>query len=160
MKVHLGGSRSVLEGYANVDKYLAFRKEVIQDDAFDFMKRQGDGTVEHVVSRHMIEHLPRTRAIGLVQQCFRAMMRGAEIFIECPNIRYAMQQYLDCEDSRLLNSIFGIQRHGGDYHLWGYTPESLTALLEGAGFKVIYVGPDGAMQRKPEAGIQIRAVKP
>jgi predicted SAM-dependent methyltransferase len=159
IKVHLGGSRTVLPGYVNIDKYLAFRDEVTQDDALDFMKRQAPGTVEHVVTKHMIEHLPRVRADLLIAECFRSMMSGAEILIECPNIRYAIRKFSE-EEGDWLNDIFGLQRHGGDYHLWGYTPESLRALLEKHGFEVTYVGPDSAMQRTPEAGIQIRGVKP
>jgi predicted SAM-dependent methyltransferase len=160
IKVHLGGSRTVLEDYVNIDKYLAFRHEVTQDDAVDFMKRQPAESVEHVITKHMIEHLPRERADGLIRYCFQAMIRGAEIFIECPNVRYGMQRFLEDENGHWLNDVFGLQRHGGDYHLWGYTPESLRALLEKHGFEVTYVGPDSAMQRTPEAGIQIRAVKP
>jgi predicted SAM-dependent methyltransferase len=159
MKVHLGGSRTVLPGYVNVDKYLAFRGEVTQDDALDFMRKQPDNSVERVVTRHMIEHLPRARADRLVHECFRAMKPGGELVIECPDIRYSMRKFLD-EGGVWLNSIFGLQRHGGDYHLWGYTPETLRALLEKYGFAVVHVGPDSGMQRKPEAGIQIRGVKP
>jgi len=159
MKVHLGGSRTVLPDYVNVDKYLAFRGEVTQDDAVDFMKRQPDDSVEHIVTKHMIEHLPRVRADALISHCFRTMKSGCEIFIECPNIRYVVEKFIE-EGDQWLNSIYGLQRNGGDYHLWGYTPESLRALLEKHGFEVKYVGLDSAMQRNPKNGIQIRAVKP
>jgi len=159
MKVHLGGSRTVLPGYVNVDKYLAFRGEVTQDDALDFMRKLPPDSVEHVVTKHMIEHLPRVRADLLIYECFRTMKSGAELLIECPDVRYAMRRFLE-EGGEWLNDIFGLQRHGGDYHLWGYTPETLRALLEKRGFQVVHVGPDSAMQRTPEAGIQIRGVKP
>ena len=158
MKIHLGGSRTVLKDYVNVDKYLAMRDEVVQDDALDFMRKQGPGTVEKVVTKHMIEHLPRERADALVGQCFKKMKKGGELHIECPDLLEGIKHYL--EDPRFITSIFGLQRHGGDHHLWGYTKETLRALLEKHGFQIIHEGRGGNYQRRNQECLKIVGRKP
>lgn len=158
IKVHLGGSRTVMPDYVNVDKYLAFRDEVTQDDALDFMRKQGPGTVEHVVTKHMIEHMSKVRADVLVGECFRALKSKCEIIIECPDLDEAVRLYL--EDPGFITTIFGLQRHGGDYHLWGYTKKTLRELLEKHGFEIVEECTGANYQRSKEHCLRIVGRKP
>ena len=72
-KIQLGSGWHHMEGFVNVDKYVGHRTHGfdVQADAGEYMKEVPAGTVNEIISNHMIEHLHRERAVRLMTLCFR-----------------------------------------------------------------------------------------
>lgn len=91
---------------------------------------------------HVIEHLYYRDAVQLVSQCHDALEPGGMLIMEQPNLEYAAKALLGLVDTpqspRPFHDMFAIYGHqnGNPHyqHLWGYTPDSMTQMLIGAGF--------------------------
>ena len=162
-KVHLGCGWHHMKGYVNVDKYVPHRIHGfdVHCDAGEYMRMVPPGTVEEVISKHMIEHIHRERAVRLMNQCFRAMKSGGRLILECPDLLASCRRFVESDGVADPNGIYGAHRSVGDTHLWGYSQPTLRRLVEEAGFVVEglgggtdrHVGPD-------QPCIRLEAVKP
>lgn len=120
-----------------------------------------NGSVLHVYSSHLLEHLFRDQAAKLLRECHRVMVPGGIIRIIVPDLREAALKYLESlqheraavpaadvfiESLDLAektkgsdNFLLRIYRFFVDKnsHKWAYDEHSLKALLEAAGFEDI-----------------------
>lgn len=129
-KLHLGCGSRRLDGFVNVDHRPTRATDYVANIAKLPCK---PGTVERIEAYHVIEHLPRPAAPGILAHWHALLAPGGVIALECPDFAQDIADWLAGDEDRLL-CVFGRQRFKGDAHHWGYTAESLCALLEEVGF--------------------------
>ena len=106
-------------------------------------------SVEHIYSRHTIEHLTLYEANKTFKEWYRVLKIGATINIIVPDLKFHAKQLLGIAESNSNSPIkstldhamagfYGWQRRdrGGlvDLHKWGYTEESLSDTLKSHNF--------------------------
>ena len=130
VKLHLGCGKQRLDGFVNVDRRPSKAADYIGDIAKLPCR---PGTVDRIEAYHVIEHIPRPQVEEILHRWLEWLQPGGTIVLECPDLAQDAAEWLTGNEERLF-SIFGRQRFSGDAHHWGYTAESLSALLEQIGF--------------------------
>lgn len=143
MKLNIGCGDGRREGFVGVD----IRAGVdIVCAAWEVLDHVSPGSVEEIYSRHMIEHLTREEARRALLVWREALCGGGRLEILAPDLAYHCRQIIDEPDEpsafrpsisgmeHALCSIYGWQQHEHDLHRWGYTHDTLTALLQECGF--------------------------
>jgi len=112
-----------------------------------------DATVRYIYSSHMIEHMPRWQGLALVKECRRVLMPDGVLRLATPDLAQVVDAYrggvkggaataadafmgglgtfIEQPGSRLQRLL---QRLFVAPHQWLYDEQSLTLLLEEAGF--------------------------
>ncbi len=80
MKLNLGSGWHYLKGYTNVDLH---HDADVKADLRDFEAE--DGSVEMILTTHVIEHFTKDDGIDLLKRCFRWLEPGGRIVIETPD---------------------------------------------------------------------------
>lgn len=145
--VHLGCGQNYLSGWVNVD---ADRKD---EDRIVWDLRNGlpfpDASCSAIFSEHLIEHISRPDAIGLLRECYRVLEPGGVVRMSTPDAEKYLRSYVGDGDflqeimnqrpaETKLDCINRMMREGG-LHLWVYDGESLIALFREAGFEAACV---------------------
>jgi hypothetical protein len=135
LKLNLGCGHIPLEGYVNVD-----RRELA---GVDVVAEVGDlpfeeGAVQEISSAHLLEHFPQEllrrrllpfwRTLLMPGGTFRAVVPDGEAMLA--GVAAGNYSFSDFREV-----LFGSQDYDGDFHFNLFTPDSLCALLEEAGFK-------------------------
>ena len=106
------------------------------------MDQIGDGEFNEVRMHHSLEHLTARAAVSAVAEVHRVLVPGGCFDVEVPDLDRICAAWMDGSESRdgLLQWIYGESIEWQDEHLnahrWGYTAETLIALLSDAGFQV------------------------
>lgn len=129
MRLNLGCGHVPLEGYFNVDLYA--NEADMQGDVL----RCNFQDVEEIVAFHLLEHLSRPDAELLLNRARKWMAPGGTLTVEVPDMRAIFEMGIG---QGWEGYVYGAQEHAGEFHLWGYTVESLVALVEAAGWTVDY----------------------
>jgi predicted SAM-dependent methyltransferase len=113
-----------------------------------------DSSVRYIYTSHMIEHMSRWQALGLIRECARVLVPGGILRIATPDLRVWVGQYLDGDTSRgatpadsFMEKLgtfreepvnrarrFIRRLFSGSVHQWLYDLESLSHLLLEGGF--------------------------
>jgi hypothetical protein len=135
LKLNLGCGHIPLDGYVNVD-----RRELA---GVDVVAEVGDlpfeeGAVQEISSAHLLEHFPQEllrrrllpfwRTLLMPGGTFRAVVPDGEAMLA--GVAAGNYSFSDFREV-----LFGAQDYDGDFHFNLFTPASLCALLEEAGFK-------------------------
>lgn len=155
LKLHLGCGLHRLPGFLNIDIMPSSAVD-LQCDSRRLPLRAG--SVSRIDTYHMIEHLPRHDFIEGLFEWNRVLAEGGTLMIECPDFDATVREYLEGKNFRI-NSIFGLQRHPGDFHLFGYTFESLREILQSLGFRDIRPEPPTDYHAADEPSLRLTAVK-
>jgi SAM-dependent methyltransferase len=122
------------------------------------------GSVAAVYSSHMIEHLDRGEARAFLAEVRRVLSPGGVVRIAAPDLSLLVRDYVARGDAdEFVRSIhMGLDRPAGlrgwarwivvgpRHHLWMYDGESLTRLLNGAGFnEAAIMPPESTMIAEP-----------
>jgi SAM-dependent methyltransferase len=99
--------------------------EVVVEDALAHLQRLEAGAVDAVVAIHLIEHLPSSALVGLVQEAARILGDGGILLLETPN-----------PESVLAGSI---NFHRDPTHERPVHPDTLAFLCENAGFQGVEI---------------------
>ena len=148
MRINLGCGDVHMDGFVNVDIRETEATDVVAD-ASEYLKGLEADSVLQIEMHHVVEHLDKTAVPPLLAQAARVLKSGGFIAIECPN----MGRMPAILTEGALRLIYGGQEHEHDYHKWGYTPQTLGKLVEGAGLRV-----SGNGDWSP--GIRLVGVKP
>jgi len=153
--LHLGCGQRRLEGFLNVD--------IIPSPAVDLLCDSRRlplpaGSVSRIETYHMIEHLPRHDFLEALFEWNRVLEEGGTLVIECPDFDATIKEYMGGKKFRI-NNIFGLQRHPGDYHLFGYTYENLAEILQGLGFREIQQEVPTDYHAPDEPSLRLTAMK-
>ena len=154
VKVSLGAGKHAKAGWLNTDYEPFGGLEIVYLDAtkrFPF----SDSSVDYFYTEHMIEHLPLSSAQSMLKECYRALKSSGKIRIATPDMmqiarllsvsesaevakyaEWALKTFPPIVDksTRLTNCMVfnNFMRDWG--HQFIYDEDTLTALLEGAGF--------------------------
>lgn len=156
VRLHLGCGDRRLQGYVNVDIRKTTAVDVV--GAAECLPYP-DGAVDRIESYHLVEHLPRHALPPMLREWYRVLRPGGRVVIECPDFDRAVAEYLEGNEGRL-DSIFGLQRHAGDAHLFGYNVDRLGRLLAAAGFAEIAAPPARDYHSASEPCLRIECAKP
>lgn len=101
-----------------------------------------DGCADELHSYHFLEHVRAWEALALVREWSRLLRTGGRLILELPNIEAAARNLLaGMNDQMVMWPFYGDPGHMDDFmtHRWGYTPKTVTALLEENGFTKVKV---------------------
>lgn len=102
-----------------------------------------DASVEEIQAFHLFEHLDVARTTAALDEWKRVLAPGGRLILELPNLARCLRVVGTHFDERGVDlamcGIYGyppdIAKNPSDYqHRWGWTPETLRATLELAGF--------------------------
>lgn len=130
MKLLIGAGDTHYEGYETVDYYHTADHTHNLELPLPFDKN----SVEEIVGYHVIEHLDHTKILEAVKSWYRALMIGGKLVLEFPDLDAVLQWCLKEHSTKSLEWLFGTHDRPGQIHKWGYTKESMRALLVAAGF--------------------------
>lgn len=162
LKLNLGCGRMRARGFVNIDLPNDGKINTRSDWPMDLAQDPwpwGPESVDRIESYHMIEHVSRADGEKIIRECFRVMKSGAEIVLECPDLLAACALIVPGNPSRIQH-IYGNQKDAGQFHKWGYSRETLPALLGKVGFKVEEVVDGTDYHQKTEPCMRVVAVKP
>ncbi|OGW53848.1 MAG: hypothetical protein A2Y81_04395 [Nitrospirae bacterium RBG_13_43_8] len=155
LKLHIGCGWKHFNGYINIDLWITDATDLICDVT---RLPWPENAVEVIESYHVIEHISHRRIREALMDWHRVLIPGGKLILECPHFDEAVKEYLSGNVDRLIN-IFGRQRSYGDAHLYGYTPQRLSLLLEDIGFGNIQEGIPQSSQSLDEPSFRIECTK-
>jgi hypothetical protein len=145
MKLHLGCGQRYFEGYVNIDYPLSehsVQQTSIADEYANLLElRYKPGSIEEVRLHHVFEHFPRAVACALLYSWNTWLKKSGTLRIEVPDFEKTGKVALSRFSSKkakavALRHIFGSQEAYWAVHFEGYTPSSLTEVMQLYGFKV------------------------
>jgi predicted SAM-dependent methyltransferase len=143
IKLNLGCGHIPLDGYLNVDqRELPGVDIVAETQTLPFEKEE----VHEIFSAHFLEHFPQEQLCReLLPYFFDLLKPGGRFHAVVPDARAMIQEYtngqLPYEDFREV--MYGTQEYSGNFHYNMFTPDSLTQLLESAGFDKVSIVESG-----------------
>jgi SAM-dependent methyltransferase len=102
-----------------------------------------EGAADEIRAVHVIEHLSRTEWRHAKADWYRVLRPGGRLEIRCPALDVCMNAYLAGEPDRYgivdwwTQTLYGGQRHAGDFHRNGFTAASLCHDLAEEGLHIV-----------------------
>jgi SAM-dependent methyltransferase len=170
IRLNLGSGDKNLPGYVNVDAAPS-RKGVTPDLICDIRQLDlPDQHADEILAIHVIEHFYRWELDDVLADWRRVLKPGGKLILECPNILYAARQLVANpalaagSGKELRSTMWPLYGDPGwrdplMCHRWGYTPESLSAILTAAGFVEVREEPAVFKQGAPR-DMRITGIRP
>lgn len=145
LRLNLGCGDKHLEGYLNVD--IAPSRAGVQPDVICDLQRPttfAPGGADEILAVHVIEHFWYWEVVDILRAWVDLLRPGGRMILECPNLRTACERFLadpvqgsrpDAGGRETMWVFYGDPRWRDPLmvHRWGYTPESLAAVMRQAG---------------------------
>jgi hypothetical protein len=133
LRLNVGAGHVAMEGFVNVDvRELPGIDVVASADSLPFEP----GTVAEIFSSHALEHFPEEQLRRTLLPYWIALLRpGGTLRAVVPDLEAMAAGYRDgaIPFETYRSVTYGGQEYAGDFHLNGFTPDSLAALLAQAG---------------------------
>jgi hypothetical protein len=139
IRLNVGAGHIAKADYLNVDVRELPGIDVvadIRDLPFD------PEEVDEIFSAHVLEHFPMEELRRKILPTWVSLLRDGGTFVAVvPDVASMVRETADgtMPYDDFIRVMYGDQEYEGDFHFAGYTPESLTALLEGAGLSDVVV---------------------
>lgn len=161
LKLNLGCGDKILPDHVNVDvvqSRAGFKPDVLCD--LRRLRPFKDASVDEILSVHVVEHFWRWDIRDTLLEWKRVLKGGSKIVLECPNLEAACRAFLEdpikssaenMDGQRTMWAFYGDPQWRDPYmvHRWGYTPESLKALLLECGYRNVRQEPAQYKLREP-----------
>ena len=144
IKLNLGCGDKILPGYINVD--VASERAGKKPDVISDIRKLtfDDNYADEILSVHVIEHFWRWEVFDILKEWIRVLKPGGRLILECPNLQSACEEFLKSpevksgpgqEGQRTMWVFYGDPRWQDPLmvHRWGYTPHSLSLLMNEVG---------------------------
>ncbi len=141
MKLHLGCGKRNIPGFVNVDlanfPHIDHRTSVTDLSMFD------DGSVELIYASHVFEYFDREQAPTVLSEWHRVLAPGGVLRLAVPDFSALVSVYEETGDVlKITGPLYGRMAVDGDggsviYHRTVYDFDSLSTVLETAGFKSV-----------------------
>lgn len=172
VRLNLGCGDKILPGYVNVDvaaSRMGAKPDVLCD-LRDLSRHFSTGSVDEVLSVHVVEHFWRWEVMEVLQEWVRVLRPGGKMILECPNLLSACTELVNnphsaegmgIEGQKTMWVLYGDPRWRDPLmvHRWGYTPETLSKLLEEVGLVEVRQEPAQFKLREPR-DMRIVGIKP
>lgn len=133
MKLHLGCGPRKIHGFVNIDALGSVFPDLVED-VFSLPSFRPN-TVDLIYACHVLEHAERNTYKRVLNRWFELLKPNHELRLATPDLRAAMEWYLDTGRLRDIHGLlYGGQKDGYDHHGWGWDEQTLTADLQEAGF--------------------------
>lgn len=146
--LHLGCGPNIFPGFINVDKY-DIRPGVTNWDLGNPLVE--DNSVSAMYSSHSLEHLNIRDGIRALRNWYKAMKPGGVLYLAVPDLKEICVKMSQGNVPHIqtwwIYTLFGYQApteskgidvpdEPGQYHMSGYTPETIRYELETVGFTI------------------------
>ena len=161
VRLNLGCGDKILPGYINIDTVSsrAGKQPDVNADIRDLRKIKSF-IADEILVVHVIEHFYFWEVIPLLKSWRRLLKPGGKLILECPNLLYACQMIVENPAMRSQADKAGQMSMWPLYgdpswkdplmcHKWAYTPESLMAVLDEAGYQQAKQEPAQFKMREP-----------
>ena len=137
IKLHLGCGQKYRAGYVHGD--LCKAPHIAHFcDVRDLRLLYKEGTVDEIYICHALEHLTRKEAKQEIEDFYALLKPGGKAFIAVPDLEAAFQVYARTRNlGQIMGLLYGGQRDGLDFHTVGFDFATLSALCQGAGFRIV-----------------------
>jgi predicted SAM-dependent methyltransferase len=139
IRLNLGCGHQPKAGYLNVDQ-RALPQVDIQADV---LKLPVDGnTVKEIYAEHLVEHFTLQQLRQAVLPYWRdCLQTNGVLTLVAPNADAMIRAYADqqIDFQQLSTVLMGMQEYDGDFHYALLSPESLSKLLQEAGFQSVEI---------------------
>jgi len=155
MRLEVGAGDHPLPGYEHLDIRPLDHIEYVADArSLPFQ----DNSVDEIAAYNVIEHFPRREAVPLVREWLRVLRPGSFLEVFGPNLRGYAKAYVEgrpgWDFAHFETWVYGQQDYPENFHMAGFSLESLTAALLQAGF-----GRVEPISSKDDEVIALRAYK-
>lgn len=171
MKIHYGAGKHVLDGYLNIDAVQDPKASRELDLIFEMRFDRGrlvektpleDGCADELFAAHVVEHFHRYDVDAVIAEWKRLLKIGGRLILELPNLEAACRNLLaGMRDQMSMWAIYGDPGHGSPYmcHRWGWTPQTITALLADHGFTKIALLPPQTHRARANRDMRVEAIR-
>jgi ubiquinone/menaquinone biosynthesis C-methylase UbiE len=163
-KLNIGSGVVRKPGYVSIDKYES--KADVKAAAHE-LSMYANGSIEEVLSSHMVEHLPPDEFELALREWHRVLKPGGKLVIRCPNFEVYVKEFIERDDDYRygkdgsgskawgLINIFGHQTGGAGYLTRsGFSVERFQRVLPQFGFRITRCE---VMQTREKRGVGYRS---
>ena len=158
MKLNLGCGDLILPGYVNIDLYDT--RAPVKDDLRAL--KYEDGTVDEILSSHVIEHFDYMEAFVILKEWHRVLKVGGILDIETPNMLGLCKKFLELDEYgrySLYGNFFSTPWLDGMWHKFLYTPTQLSWTLSHMGFINIKIVPASRYPGQEDINLRMNCQK-
>jgi len=139
MKVHLGSGEVDIKGFINIDARDMKHIHIVKNDLF--LNEFVDETLEMIYMCHVLEHVSHKDVVEYLKHYYNKLKTDGILRLSVPDFDKIIQIYNAsgkvCDSIK--TALMGGQGYAYNYHYSVFNAQSLTSLLEEAGFKTIRV---------------------
>ena len=130
-----------------------------------------EGSADLIYTSHLFEHIQLNEVIPTVQNWYKTLKNGGQLTVECPDAYTAWQLAIEAHDRqdgeaymmamRTIYGLDGTEKNVTNYmrHAYGWTPRTITQLLEYIGFKDVRVSHETENQVKRDVLNRMKKVR-
>lgn len=170
MRLNIGSGKYGPAGWTTLDADPASGAHIIASiPPLPLSVTEHSGEWQEVQMIHVLEHFYQWDAIDVLAEIYKILAVNGRLIIELPNLNFAASVLAGVTEAIKgaapgqcdMWPIYGDPTHRNPLyvHRWGYTPQTLSAALESAGFAIDSISQAPAQYHVPERDFRMEAVK-